>query len=80
MCHVLCVHMPYEEILCHMVPTMITHKPSFFEGRGEPQHSRDRIPDLCKISDVPTQRRRLSAHECVETLPFREDFDEIGDF
>jgi hypothetical protein len=62
---------------------MVAHEQSFLKGRSEPQHldqSGERVSDLGEISNAPTQRRRLAVHEDIETLPFRKDFDEIGDF
>lgn len=75
--------MPHEVILRHAAATMIAHKSSFFEGREESQNlnqSRERVSDCGEISNASAQGRRLTAHEVIETLPFRKDFDEIVDF
>jgi len=81
--HVLCIHMPHKVILGHATPTMAAHEPSLLEGRSDPKQlnqSGERVSDVGKISDAPTQRRRLTTHEGIESLSFREDFDEIMNF
>lgn len=40
----------------------------------------ERVSDLSEVSNASTQQRRLAVHEGVETLAFRENFDEIVDF
>ena len=79
---VLCIHVPHEILFRHGLPTMLTHEHSFLKGRSESQqqsNSGETVPDLCKISDGPTQRRGLAFHEGIESHPFRKEFDEIVD-
>ena len=62
---------------------MAAYEPSLLEGGSDPQHlnqSGERVSDFGEISNVPTQRRRLTVYEGVESFPFREDFDEIMNF
>lgn len=80
---VLCIHMPHKVLARHTVPTVIARELSFLNGRSESQHSGENggtVLDLGEISNIPAQRGRLSSHECIETHPFWEDFDKIGNF
>lgn len=59
---------------------MAAHESSLLDGGSDPQHlnqSGERVSDVGEISNAPTQRRRLTTHEGIESLPFREYFDEI---
>ena len=72
--------MPHKMILCHTAPTMAAHETSLLEGGINSQYlnqSGERVSDVGEISNAPTQRGRLTTHEGIESLPFRDDFDEI---
>jgi len=83
MSHVLLIHMPDEVPFRHVVPTMLTHEPSFLKGRSESQklsQNGETVSDLGEISNGPAQQRGLVTHEGIKSHSFREDFDEIVDF
>jgi len=81
--HVLCIHVPHEVFHRHTVFAVITHQPRSINARGESQQldqESEKGWDPGGISNGPTQRRRLTTHEGIESHPFRKDFDEIMNF